>query len=190
MNSNEAVTALVEAFDRAGIPYMIVGSFSSNAYGVVRSTKDADFVVPCPFADISRVVKELGPPWRFHPQIAFESVTGTKRCLLELDDDPFHIEVFRLSDDPHDQQRFGRRHQILLPNLQRPAIVPTPEDVIVTKLRWVEQAARSKDRDDVRDIITVQQELLDWDYIHHWCGQHGTRQILDDIRSRIPPLDP
>lgn len=35
MNSNEAVAALVEAFDRAGIPYMIVGSFSSNAYGVV-----------------------------------------------------------------------------------------------------------------------------------------------------------
>ncbi len=29
MNSNEAVTSLVEAFDRAGIPYMIVGSFSS-----------------------------------------------------------------------------------------------------------------------------------------------------------------
>ena len=41
MNSNEAVIALVEALDQTGIPYMIVGSFSSNAYGVVRSTKDA-----------------------------------------------------------------------------------------------------------------------------------------------------
>ncbi len=189
MNSNEAVIALVEALDRAGIPYMIVGSFSSNAYGVIRSTKDADFVVQCPFSDISRVVKELGPPWRFNPQIAFESVTGTKRCLLELENDPFHIEVFRLSDDPHDQLRFERRHAILLPNLQRPAMVPTPEDVIITKLRWALQAARSKDRDDVRSIVTVQDELLDWDYIHCWCDQHGTRQTLDDIRREIPPLE-
>jgi len=190
MNSNEAVSALVKAFDHAGIPYMIVGSFSSNAYGVVRSTQDADFVVACPFIDVARVVKELGPPWHFDPQISFESVTGTKRCLLELEDDPFHIEVFRLSDDPHDQLRFERRHEIVLPNLQTPAIVPTPEDVIVTKLRWVEQAARSKDRDDVRDIITVQQELLDWNYIDHWCDQHGTRKILDDIRNGIPSFNP
>ena len=96
MNSNEAVIALVEALDQTGIPYMIVGSFSSNAYGVVRSTKDADFMVPCPFADIARLVKELGPPWRFQPQIAFADLlvrAVTREALVRKDRPHVAIEV-------------------------------------------------------------------------------------------------
>ena len=64
------------------------------------------------------------------------------------------------------------------------------EDVIITKLRWAQIAKRGKDSDDVRNVIAVQgDEVLDWDYIHHWCAQHGTRVLLDEIRGSIPPLD-
>ena len=93
------------------------------------------------------------------------------------------MELFRLSDDAHDQERFRRRVQIRAFN--RDIRLPTAEDVIVTKLRWL----RSKDVNDLESVIGVQGNQLDWDYIHHWCEQHGTRQALDDIRSRIPPLD-
>jgi hypothetical protein len=62
--------------------------------------------------------------------------------------------------------------------------VPTAEDVIVTKLRW----ARSKDKDDVRDVIAVQGDAIDWDYVHTWTERHGTRGLLDEIRRSIPPI--
>jgi predicted nucleotidyltransferase len=45
MTSNEAVSKVAAALEGAGIPYMLVGSYSSNMYGVARSTQDADFVV-------------------------------------------------------------------------------------------------------------------------------------------------
>ena len=61
----------------------------------------------------------------------------------------------------------------------------TAEDVIVTKLRW----ARAKDLDDVRDVIAVQGDALDWDYIHRWTAVHNSRLKLDTIRDSIPPLD-
>ncbi len=35
---------------------------------------------------------------------------------------------------------------------------------------------------------SVQGERLDWDYIHHWCQSHGTRELLDQVRRSIPPL--
>jgi len=41
MNSLEATTAVIDASDQAGIPYLLVGAFSSHAYGIARSTKDA-----------------------------------------------------------------------------------------------------------------------------------------------------
>ena len=42
----------------------------------------------------------------------------------------------------------------------------------------------------MRDVIAVQgDEVLDWDYIHRWTAEHGTRELLDEIRASIPPLD-
>ena len=45
MTAPEIVSAVAGALNQLGIPYMLVGSFSSNYYGLPRSTKDADFVV-------------------------------------------------------------------------------------------------------------------------------------------------
>ena len=36
---------VIEALEACGIPYMLVGSYSSNSYGVPCSTQDADFVI-------------------------------------------------------------------------------------------------------------------------------------------------
>jgi hypothetical protein len=66
--------------------------------------------------------------------------------------------------------------------------MPTVEDVIITKLRWALMAQRSKDREDVRNIIAIQDQNIDWSYVHGWNDQHGTRALLDEIRLSIPPL--
>jgi hypothetical protein len=42
--NNEATVSVIDAFEACGIPYMLVGSYASNAYGIARSTQDADFV--------------------------------------------------------------------------------------------------------------------------------------------------
>ena len=44
-SGEEAVSVLVEILNRLAIDYMVVGSFSSNRYGVPRATKDADLVL-------------------------------------------------------------------------------------------------------------------------------------------------
>ena len=73
----------------------------------------------------------------------------------------------------------------LVPALDRQVFVPTAEDVIITKLRWILTAGRSKDHADVATVIAVQRDKLDWDYIFRWCEQHGTRTIVDEIRAEI-----
>ena len=45
MTGNEATLAVIDALELCSIPYMLVGSYSSNVYGVERSTQDADFVI-------------------------------------------------------------------------------------------------------------------------------------------------
>ncbi|MCB1232705.1 MAG: hypothetical protein KDN19_20845 [Verrucomicrobiae bacterium] len=170
--------------------YMLVGGLSSMAYGIPRSTKDADVVLAVDQSALGKLASELGTSFELDPQGTFEMVTGTLRFHLRVPEIAFEIELFLLSDDPHDRSRFERRQKIHSQQLNTDAVIPTSEDVIVMKLRWFGIAKRGKDADDVRDVIAVQgDEVLDWDYIHHWTAIHGTRELLEEIRASIPPLD-
>jgi hypothetical protein len=188
-NGNEVTARMVDALDKLGVEYLLAGSFSSNFYGIPRSTKDADFVAVLG-SKIAELERELGAAFIFDQQPSFETVTGTFREKAHVPALPFDIEIFHLSKDAHDQSRFARRRRVRDELVGRDIQVPTAEDVIITKLRWAQIAKRGKDTDDVRNIIAVQgDETLDWDYIHDWCAQHGTRPLLDEIRASIPPLD-
>lgn len=183
MSAEEVTLAVVEALEALGVPYMLVGSFSSNFYGVPRSTQDADFVVQLHNVSIASVRDRLGDGFELDPQMSFETITATSRYRLQHRRSAFKIELFLLSEDPHDQERFARRRRVVLHG--RDAFVPSPEDVIITKLRWSRQGARAKDIEDVRDVLSVQQEALDWKYVYRWCDEHGTRSLLDDTRRSL-----
>ena len=188
MDQRVIVCKVIDALEAASVPYMVVGSLSSNVFGIVRSTKDADIVMELGDRRVSEVTSLLGSEFHLQQQITFESITGTTRHIIDVQDSPFKIELFRLSSDPHDIERFHRRREYKAAQLDRLVFLPTPEDIIITKLRWAISSDRYKDRDDVRNVIAVQAEDLDWLYIHRWCDEHGTRQLLNEIRGTIPPI--
>ncbi len=185
MTSNAAVVRIIQALEAAGVPYLLAGSYSSNFYGVARSTMDADFVVQLGAHSVAAVRQQLGAEFEFDPQMSFETITGTSRYVLRAVRSQFKIELFLLSDEPHDQERFARRQE--LPYLGRLVFLPTAEDVVITKLRWSRAGKRHKDIDDVKNLIAVQRDRLDWSYVEHWCDQHGTRTLLDEVRRSLPP---
>lgn len=184
MTPDAAVVAVLTALDTAGVPYMIVGSLASNFHGIPRSTRDADFVVQLAPDSLGRLEQALAPGLTLEQQGAFEAVTGTVRYLIVLADSPFICELFVLSDDAHDQERFGRREAATV--LSHPAFVASAEDMIITKLRWAAGAHRSKDRDDIRNILAVQGSELDDAYLGRWTSVHGTAALLAEIRASVP----
>ena len=185
MNSDDAVVLVVRALNSIEMPYMLTGSLASNMYGVSRSTKDADFVLQTLEFDFAKLRTSLGPSLRIDPQLSFETVTSTSRYIIhKLEGEPFKIELFFLSNDPHDRQRFERRKPGRFAG--EPVWVASPEDVIIIKLRWSKQGKRTKDIDDAKNVIAVQKGGLDWDYIHRWCDMHGTRELLEQIRRSLP----
>jgi hypothetical protein len=185
MTSADAVSQFLDALDAEGIPHMIVGSLSSMVYAGPRNTKDADLVVDLGGKSIQPVADRVAPQVVLERQMTFESVTATTRYVFQVPEIKYKIEVFLLSEDAHDQERFRRRERVPLPQLNREACVPRPEDVIITKLRWARDAGRGKDADDVRQVIAVCDDELDWEYILRWSDEHGTREILDPIVTRV-----
>jgi hypothetical protein len=166
MTAEQIVYEVLDALEALGVPHMVVGSFSSNLYGLPRSTVDADFVVEMGDVPVSRLAQQLGPAYRLDPQMSFETA--------------FRVEFFLLSDDAHDRERFARRRPEGFP--ERQGFVATPEDVVITKLRWSKGGKRQKDLDDVRNVIIGQKGKLDWDYVRRWCAAHGTTELLERVK--------
>ena len=110
----DAVGVLLDTLNGLSLDYMVVGSFSSNRYGVPRATKDADLVLRIVADQRKRLFAELPESFLIDPQVSFEMVTGTWRQIIEIPEIPFTIELFELSGDAHDQSRFGRRRRLTL----------------------------------------------------------------------------
>lgn len=174
---------VIDTLERLGAPYMLVGAFSANQYAIPRATKDADFVVGFESIALNEIAAALKPRIRMDPQIRFETILGTTRYVFYDEATRFCVELFELSDDPHDRLRFERRRRALYGDRQ--TWIPTAEDVIIMKLRWAKRGSRGKDFDDAENVIAVQAGKLDWEYLHHWTDEHGTRELLDGICAKL-----
>lgn len=185
MNTGEVICQVIEALNEFDAPYMVVGSVATNFYCVPRATQDADIVVQSSISDCAFKLTARLNHLRFDRQLAFESVTATMKALLQSEKHNFQIELFELSKDAHDQERFNRR--IRVDTLGTHAWIATIEDMIVTKLRWSGHLGREKDVSDVRNLIAVQSDTVDWPYVESWCDLHGTRKLLDRLRTEVQP---
>lgn len=179
-SAEEIVGRVIDALNELAVPHMLTGSLASMLYSMPRSTVDADLVVVLQPTSIRQLADRLGPQFRLDPQLGFETVTATSKTVFAFTPTAFRIELFDLSDDPHDKERFRRRAPIRV--LGRDTFVATPEDVVVTKLRWARIARRWKDIDDVTKVMLAQRETLAWPYVEHWCRQHGTTDLLAQLR--------
>ena len=178
MNGEQAAAYVLSKLEELKIDHILVGAFSSNAYGVLRSTNDADIVVAFKESDLTRLFKSLGEGFILDRQMMLEGFTGSARNVIKHSESGFDIELFRLSDDPHDQERFARRKRIEINEFGREAWIPAAEDVVIQKLRW----ARRKDLDDVVNVLIVSGKSLDWAYIRRWTDEHGTTGLLDQLK--------
>lgn len=184
----EFLAALViDACEAEGVEHMVTGAFAPGFYGIPRSTKDVDVVISLSSGSaIDRLLVRLDPQVTFDPQVQFDTLTwGRRQVGVTKQPPPLKVEFFELFDDPFGLRQFSRKRRLHSAQLSRTTWLPTPEDVIVQKLRW----GRGKDLDDAREVLAVQDPAtLDMAYIEQWCARHGTSQRLRDALASIPPL--
>jgi hypothetical protein len=179
MTPRDVVVAMLEALNASGIDYIVTGSFATNLYAVPRSTQDVDFVVDAQPDELEALFSRLPKAIRVDPQMRFDTIAYTYRYDLSVEGLPFGVEIFLLTDDEHNRERFRRKRSGTVQGVT--AYVPTAEDVIVQKVRWSALGRRAKDIQDVKAIIDAQRGNLDWPYIESWCDRHGTRDLLEKL---------
>lgn len=186
MKPSEAVIYVIEKLESLSASYLLVGAFAYGAYGIPRSTEDADLVLAIGAVELDEILRDLPPALTLDPQSRIELFTGTHRWVLRVEGSPFLIELFLLGSDPHHYEMFLRKRRGAIPLLGREAWIPTAEDLVIQKLRW----GRPKDLDDVRNILSVQLENIDKVLIEQWCTRHATLQRFLTILPTVPHARP
>jgi hypothetical protein len=82
-----------------------------------------------------------------------------------------------------------RRRVVYDPKTNASAMLYSPEDVIIFKLKYFMTGQSQKHLRDIAAMLIVQGTSLDYDYIEHWAQQVGAldvwNQLLAEYRQRL-----
>jgi hypothetical protein len=172
----EFITTVIDAFNTSGYPYVVTGSYASIAYSEPRATMDIDFVVNAPFDGLERFRTRMLDLGLYVPTIGPET-----DMFNVLDPEAqWKADIIRWRDEPFDVERFARRIQVeLFPGVT--AFIPTVEDMILAKLRWIEGRDSALQLNDIASMIELNRDELDLAYLRSWAEQLGVSERLEEL---------
>ncbi len=180
MNDLRAVLAVVvRALEECRIPYMVTGGVALGSWSLSRATHDFDIVVALEAAAIEPLRRALGSDFYFDSNEAARAVS--ERDLFNAIHQPTGLKVdyWPVADTAYDREAFARRSRREFLDTQ--AFVCTPEDLILSKLRWHAESQSERQWTDALSVARVQAGMLDLAYLQKWSNELGLTTLLERL---------
>ena len=168
-NLFKTLTAFLRALPSPGPPYCLIGGLALGTWGTVRATQDVDVLM---FLD-DETQRRLIPILARHGFVVDSHWAHMNPMLEGI------LTRFRHGFCPVDllQPRDSHEHETLarrrLVELQETSVwVASPEDLILLKIK----AGRDQDFLDAVNIIALQKESLQLDYLWSWTDRLGLQE--------------
>ncbi len=151
---------VIEKLDSIEIPYMLSGSVAMGYYTVSRSTRDIDFVI---YLDLEKVdaMQVLFKDDYFNKETVIVEVKKKGMFNVILQSSSYKIDFIIVKDDEYGKLEFSRRK--LVNDFEKPIYVVSVEDLIINKLRWIQQIFSDRQYNDIENLIMGNE--LDMDYL-------------------------
>jgi hypothetical protein len=174
MSVPQVFQRITTALDRAGIAYMLTGSFAAAYYGTARSTQDIDLVIETDVSRLKLFVESLSSSEYYADRKAaldalqhlspFNAIDLSSGLKIDL--------IFRKSR-LFSREEFKRRRSV---DLQGVALfIATAEDIVISKLEWANLGQLQRQLEDVAAILKAREALLDRAYLEKWILDLGLK---------------
>lgn len=185
MDQADLLRYVVGVLEESNITYMVVGSFSSSAYGEPRLTQDIDIVVQLPKKQINRLCAAF-PPDEFYmsPEAVCRAVRQGDQFNIIHPASGAKVDFIIARTDPWGCEQLRRRRKVLLfPDLE--GYVASPEDTIIGKMLYYQEGGSEKHLRDITGILKVSGDDIDRNYITQWACELGLAEIWQAVVKRI-----
>jgi len=183
MSQQKLLKKVIQTLDRAGIQYMITGSVVSSLQGEPRSTHDIDMVIAIGKSRAHELVEAFPPPDFYLDEHSILDAIN-KQSMFNLIDlkSGDKADFWILSNEAFDQSRFSRKISEEFMGIEMQ--VSSPEDTILSKLRWAKLSGGSeKHFTDAVGVYEVQYGKLDVDYLEHWAEKLDFKSLWKRLTS-------
>jgi hypothetical protein len=183
-NSAELATQLHTIFEEAGIPYYITGGIAAIAYGDPRTTRDVDMVIQMPRAAVTGLQATLEQAG-FYVAGADDVTSGRIKTLQITQIETIsRADLMIAENSAYARAQFERRRRYSFPVENEAEVwLASPEDIIISKLRWGLRSESEKQQRDVLAILKVQQGELDYQYIHRWAAEFDIAPLFETLTT-------
>jgi hypothetical protein len=180
------LAVLAQAFDGAGVPFMLAGSFASSMHGAPRATQDIDLVIDPSFESLDRLLGLLSSDRLYvDADVARDEFRRRGQFnVIDLETGWKADLIFRKA------RRFSRselERKVTLTVLGLSVPVASAEDTILAKLEWAKLGQSERQLRDVRGILDVCKGALDRDYIERWLDDLGVRELWQRVEQTDGP---
>lgn len=180
-----ALRPVANLFDRLGIRWHIGGSVASATFGVARSTLDIDLAADLRVAHAKPIAEALRGDYYADEELIREAVRHRSCFNLLYLRSYFKVDVFVPANTPYARTALARSTPGVLRAGDDQGTFPfaTPEDVILHKLAWWQQAGGSERQwNDLTGLLRAQRGRLDDAYLRRWAGELG---LAGDLEKAI-----
>jgi len=187
--------SVIDTLERLGLTYAIGGSVASSIYGDPRSTRDVDISVVLAVDESYRFAAAFEQLGYYCPfDVVLDALIANQPFNIIDAVSGFKADIFLVSPDaPSDHEQAilqRRRREIYNDRTRATAVLYSPEDVIVYKLKYYVMGQIPKHLRDIAGILVAQGEQLDLDYVAHWAARVGAgtvwQQVLDAYLDSRP----
>lgn len=177
---------LYQGLESIGLPLFVGGSVAAMFYGEPRGTLDIDVVIQAGPDDAQRIAAAfpavdfyLPPPEVLRAELArgssgqfnvIDFKSGLKADVYVAGDDPLIGYGFAEAITEEDEGLLLR--------------LAPPTYVVAMKLRFYGLSKQDKHLRDVRSILEVSPELLDFERVGEWAQRYGVEEAWRDCQER------
>src|SRR2546426_357758 len=142
----------IEILERLQIPYLVCGSVASGAYGEPRMTRDIDIVIDLRLGRISDLCEQFpAPEFYVSKEAARDAVRQGTQFNVVHPTTGNKIDFMISRDDVWSRQQLARRRrEKLFGTLE--GFTASPEDVIISKMRYYQEGGSEKHLRDITGI--------------------------------------
>ena len=175
MSPADVFRRIIEALDRAEIPYMLTGSFASSYHGAPRATQDIDLVI-APTPDQLNTLVRLLPETEYYVDLEAALDAQKRQTQFNIVDfaTGMKVDLIIRKSRPFSHAEFSRRIPADLQGLR--IVIASAEDVVLSKLEWAKLGGSQRQIEDVAGILVIRSRELDFPYIENWVRELGIEE--------------
>ncbi len=155
-----------EVLETQNINYMLSGSLALNIYSLPRMTRDIDLVVRMKKEDVEAFVKAFEQDFYcYQPSIEEEISKKGMFNLIEFQTS-IKIDFIVCKETLYRKTEFERRRKTNTLGFE--AWVVSIEDLIISKLIWIQTLQSTKQIEDIQSLL--ENPTIDTNYLQFWIN--------------------